>query len=167
MKLIPPPHRCIWFSPIRLSSSSHRFLLVSILPWKTKLFRSVPSFRSIRRRNLCTASSSETLVGSWKEDGDKEIQVVSKKDEEEDLKSWMHENGLPLCKVVLKDKPSYDEKLRPIHYAAANEDLEVGDVTFFMPDSLVVTLKKVLGNEVSIFIESFLMMTPASSSGSS
>ncbi|KAM2107159.1 hypothetical protein ACFX1Q_024169 [Malus domestica] len=147
MELSPPQHRCICLETVRSSSSSHRPLLVSISPRKTRLLRSVPSFRSIRRRNLCSASSSETLVGSRKEDGGKHSQVVSKKDEEEDLKSWMHKNGLPPCKVVLKEKPSYDEKLRPIHYVAASEDLEVGDVAFSVPDSLVVILKRVLGNE--------------------
>ncbi|TQE03592.1 hypothetical protein C1H46_010907 [Malus baccata] len=127
MKLTSSPHHCIWSSPIHLSSSSHRSLLISISPRKTKLLRSIPSFRLIRRRNLCSASNFKKLVGSWKEDSGKEIQVVSKKDEEEDLKSWMHENGLPPCKVVLKEKPSYDEKLRSIHYAAASEDLELLD----------------------------------------
>ncbi|KAM2537317.1 hypothetical protein TB2_022896 [Malus domestica] len=147
MELSPPHHRCICLETVRSSSSSHRPLLVSISPRKTRLLWSVPSLRSIRRRNLCSASSSETLVGSRKEDGGKHRQVVSKKDEEEDLKSWMHKNGLPPCKVVLKEKPSYDEKLRPIHYVAASEDLEVGDVAFSVPNSLVVTLKRVLGNE--------------------
>lgn len=53
-------------------------------------------------------------------------EVVSRKeDESADLKSWMHKNGLPPCKVVLKEKPSHDEKHRPIHYVAASEDLQV------------------------------------------
>lgn len=105
--------------------------------------------------------------------------VVSKKGAEEsgDLKSWMHRNGLPPCKVVLKERPSHDEKHSPIHYVAASEDLQVkfdwlsilvfrllfrsdplwvkstalglqvGDVAFSVPDSLVVTLERVLGNE--------------------
>ena len=74
-----------------------------------------------RRRNLCFA----TLV-----DGKRTSEVVSKRGGEEedefgDLKSWMHKNGLPPCKVVLKERPSHDKKLRPIHYVAASEDLQV------------------------------------------
>jgi hypothetical protein len=37
----------------------------------------------------------------------------------------MHKNGLPPCKVVLKDKPSHDDSHKPIHYVAASEDLQV------------------------------------------
>ena len=56
----------------------------------------------------------------------KSLEVVSKKqDEFGDLKSWMHKNGLPPCKVVLKEKPSHDSKHWPIHYVAASEDLQV------------------------------------------
>lgn len=63
------------------------------------------------------------------------------------MQSWMHKNGLPPCKVVLKDRPSHDEKHKPIHSVAASEDLQVGDVAFSVPNSLVVTLERVLGNE--------------------
>jgi len=128
-----------------------------------------------RRRNLCFA----TLV-----DGKRTSEVVSKRGGEEedefgDLKSWMHKNGLPPCKVVLKERPSHDKKLRPIHYVAASEDLQVflgfynlwfffwksicffffinccvrlsflqaSDVAVSVPNSLVVTLERVLGNE--------------------
>lgn len=53
-------------------------------------------------------------------------EVVSKKEEDlGDLKSWMHKNGLPPCKVILKEKPSHNAKHRPIHYVAASEDLQV------------------------------------------
>ena len=51
---------------------------------------------------------------------------MSKKKEEEelgDLKSWMHKNGLPPCKVVFKEKPSHCEKHSLIYYVAASEDL--------------------------------------------
>lgn len=75
-----------------------------------------------KRNNLCLASASDTLVtGSRKE--------LSSKKDDEDLKSWMHKNGLPPCKVVLKERPSHDEKLRPIHYVAASEDLQVHKMT--------------------------------------
>ncbi|PWA61196.1 rubisco methyltransferase family protein [Artemisia annua] len=107
---------------------------------------SKPSISNARRslryganRNTCSASSSLT--------------VSSKKDkecleEEEDLKSWMHKNGLPPCKVVLKDRIAYDSRGRPpIHVVAASEDLKAGDIAFSVPNSLIVTLERVLGNE--------------------
>ena len=73
-----------------------------------------------KRNNFCLASASDTLVaGSRKE-------LSSKKDDEfGDLKSWMHKNGLPPCKVVFKERPSHDENHRPMHYVAAIEDLQV------------------------------------------
>lgn len=85
-------------------------------------------------------------------DGKRTSEVVSKRGGEEedefgDLKSWMHKNGLPPCKVVLKERPSHDKKLRPIHYVAASEDLQASDVAVSVPNSLVVTLERVLGNE--------------------
>lgn len=64
-----------------------------------------------------------------------------------DLKSWLESKGLPACKVVLKERPSYDSKLHSIHYVAASEDLQAGDVAFSVPNNLVVTLDRVLGNE--------------------
>ncbi|XP_052197536.1 uncharacterized protein LOC127804665 [Diospyros lotus] len=103
---------------------------------------------SFRRRRMCSACISDTLVaGTRKEDG-KHPEVVSKKEDEfGDLKSWMHKHGLPPCKVVLKERPSHDAKLRPIHYVAASQDLQAGDIAFSVPNSLVVTLERVLGNE--------------------
>lgn len=76
---------------------------------------------------MCSASSSDTLVdnGPVKE-GRKSLEVASKKgDEYGNLKSWMHENGLPPCKVVIKDRLSHNAKHLPIHYVAASEDLQV------------------------------------------
>ncbi|GMH15025.1 hypothetical protein Nepgr_016866 [Nepenthes gracilis] len=109
-----------------------------------------PSLRTIGRRGKkqCIASSSDILVaGSLKEDG-KHTEVVRKEESKLiDLKSWMHENGLPPCRVVLKERPSHDTKHQPIHYVAASEDLQPGDVAFSVPNSLVVTLERVLGNE--------------------
>ncbi|CAN0925256.1 Actin-histidine N-methyltransferase [Linum grandiflorum] len=108
-----------------------------------------------RNRGCCFASTPEALVASnlRKEDGKRG--VSSKREGHEgvqdeqlgDLKSWMHQNGLPPCKVVLKDRPSLDEKHCSIHYVAASEDLQAGDVAFSVPNSLVVTLDRVLGNE--------------------
>ncbi|XP_062105515.1 uncharacterized protein LOC133817122 [Humulus lupulus] len=143
--------RCIW-SPIR-SSSPNRPLLVHSsvsVSLRKNLTLATSYSRSFRRRNLCAASNSDTLVaGSRKEEEGKYRDVASKKEEDEsgDLKSWMHENGLPHCKVVLKEKPSLNEKHRPIHYVAASENLQIGDVAFSVPNSLVVTLERVLGNE--------------------
>ncbi|XP_021593930.1 ribulose-1,5 bisphosphate carboxylase/oxygenase large subunit N-methyltransferase, chloroplastic isoform X2 [Manihot esculenta] len=112
--------------------------------------RTVP-FRSLRQRNLCYASSSEALVANSRKDNEKQSSsgvVVSKKEDASgDLKSWMHKNGLPPCKVVLLERPSHDAKHMPIHYIAASEDLQAGDVAFSVPNSLVVTLERVLGNE--------------------
>ncbi|KAI3474977.1 hypothetical protein Pfo_030288 [Paulownia fortunei] len=91
-------------------------------------------------RNMCAASNSDTIV--------KSSGITSKKEEQHgDLKSWMDRNGLPPCKVILKERPSHDSKHRPIHYVAASEDLQEGDVAFSVPNSLVVTLERVLGNE--------------------
>ncbi|KAE9448958.1 hypothetical protein C3L33_19145, partial [Rhododendron williamsianum] len=107
------------------------------------------SFRPSRKTNTCSASSgSDTLVASnRKEDSSKSVASNKEEEDEFDLKSWMHKNGLPPCKVVLKEKPSYDKNHRPIHYVAASEDLQAGDVAFSVPNSLVVTLERVLGNE--------------------
>ncbi|CAN4080431.1 unnamed protein product [Withania somnifera] len=97
---------------------------------------------------MCSACRSDTIVDGTLKEGRKSLQVASKKEDEYgDLKSWMHQNGLPPCKVVMKDRPSNNGKLLPIHYVAASEDLQAGDVAFSVPDSLVVTLERVLGNE--------------------
>lgn len=116
---------CI-LSPLR--SSSHRPLSVlSRVSFSARRNPSLASnYHSIRRRNLCSASSSDTLVAG-KDGKPKNREVVNKKGEEEgeDLKSWMHNNGLPPCKVLLKERPSHDEKHSPIHYVAASEDLQV------------------------------------------
>lgn len=153
---VSPLHGCCISFPIRSSpSSSFTDRPLSVLSRVSISARRNPrlvsSFRSARRINLCSAQSSETLLAG-KDGKPKHREVVSKKDEEEevelrDLKSWMHKNGLPPCKVEFKERPSHDAKHRPIHYVAASEDLQVGDVAFSVPDSLVVTLERVLGNE--------------------
>ncbi|KAF7801662.1 ribulose-1,5 bisphosphate carboxylase/oxygenase large subunit N-methyltransferase, chloroplastic-like [Senna tora] len=107
--------------------------------------------RPLRRPCYFSASNPDTLLaGARMGDGGKhhhEIVVGKKEEDFGDLKSWMHKNGLPACKVVLKERPSHNDKHKPIHYVAASEDLQVGDVAFSVPDSLVVTLERVLGNE--------------------
>lgn len=148
MEAIHLNNKCISF-PIRsFSSSPHSTTVPSmvLIPVR-KNRRLASSFRSIRRRNHCSASSSDTLVAGSRMENGKPGEAVRKKDEEVgDLKSWMHKNGLPPCKVLLKERPSHDER-RPIHYVAASEELQAGDVAFSVPNSLVVTLERVLGNE--------------------
>ncbi|XP_072980955.1 ribulose-1,5 bisphosphate carboxylase/oxygenase large subunit N-methyltransferase, chloroplastic [Typha angustifolia] len=103
-------------------------------------------FRSIRRRALRFACRAGTLVaGSQREEGSSPHAL--KGAESGDLKAWLHAQGLPPCKVVLKERSAHDGKHRTIHYVAASEDLQAGDVAFSVPNSLVVTLDRVLGNE--------------------
>ncbi|XP_054803841.1 uncharacterized protein LOC129307016 isoform X2 [Prosopis cineraria] len=150
MEISSIPDKC-FFPPIRYS-------LVHPLPpfSRFSLFfcknpgHASSSVRPLRRSCSCSASNPDTLLaGSRKEDGKHHPEVFHSKKEEElgDLKSWMHKNGLPPCKVVLMERPSYNDNHKPIHYVAASEDLQVGDVAFSVPDSLVVTLERVLGNE--------------------
>lgn len=97
----------------------------------------IPSSTFRRRRVACSA---ETLIAA---SGVKPF-------DSGDLKSWLHKEGLPPCKVVLKERAAdtHDGKHRPaLHYVAASEDLKAGDVAFSVPNSLVVTLDRVLGNE--------------------
>ncbi|CAJ2637165.1 unnamed protein product [Trifolium pratense] len=126
----------------RLSLSENHFFFSTPIP-PSSLSHRLPTLLSLctnrrRRRGLCSASNSDTLVA-----------VAGKKrnEDDNDLKTWMHKNGLPPCKVVLKDKLSHDDSHKPIHYVAASEDLQKGDVAFSIPNSLVVTLERVLGNE--------------------
>lgn len=122
-------------SPLRSSIHGNRPLSVlSRVSFSARRNPSLASnYHSIRRRNPCSASSSDTLVAG-KDGKPKNREVESKKGEEEgeDLKSWMHENGLPPCKVLLKERPSHDEKHSPIHYVAASEDLQVWNLWLFL-----------------------------------
>ena len=95
--------------------------MVSFSSWKDPNL--VYYYHLICWKNLCSALSSDTLVAE-KDGKPNNWEVVSKQEEEEeDLKSWMHKNGLPPCKVLLKEKPSPDEKHCPIHYVAADHDM--------------------------------------------
>ncbi|XP_047314066.1 actin-histidine N-methyltransferase-like [Impatiens glandulifera] len=137
-----PQTNCI-SSPIRPTPERP----ISLLTAGSLLFRrSTRNCSSITHKNyFCAASSSDTVVAGSRNE---ERKVSSKKEDEvTDLKLWMHKNGLPPCKVVLNERPSNDEKLCPIHYVAASEDLQAGDIAFSVPNSLVVTLERVLGNE--------------------
>ena len=104
-------------SPSSISRVSHAFL-------QNPRNQNTP-FSRIRRRNLCSACrSADTLVaGSPKEEGNSRPLVRNGEVEVADLKSWMHSQGLPPCKVVLKERPVHGRP--PIHYVAASEDLEV------------------------------------------
>ncbi|XP_068665250.1 uncharacterized protein [Aristolochia californica] len=107
--------------------------------------RKSATFQSNRHVNHYFACGTGTLIASSrKEEGNSKPGVLA---EIGDLKSWLHSEGLPPCKVVLRERPSHDGKHRSTNYVAANEDLEAGDVAFSVPNSLVVTLDRVLGNE--------------------
>uniref|UniRef100_A0A7N0UUL3 Rubisco LSMT substrate-binding domain-containing protein n=1 Tax=Kalanchoe fedtschenkoi TaxID=63787 RepID=A0A7N0UUL3_KALFE len=138
-------HRASMPQPVVRSTSPRPLCFVDrVSGWSLRSSGGLNQLRSGRWRRCCSASRSETLVA---EENGKRMEVVSKKDEVGDLKSWMEKNGLPPSKVVLRDRPSHDEKLKSIHYVAASEDLQPGDVAFSVPNSLVVTLERVLGNE--------------------
>ncbi|KAJ6801818.1 ribulose-1,5 bisphosphate carboxylase/oxygenase large subunit N-methyltransferase, chloroplastic [Iris pallida] len=112
-------------------------------------YHTIPSrllqFRRRHRRSF-SACSAETLIASA--GGERGTEVGGGGGGGGDLKSWLHREGLPPCKVLLKERPSHDGgNHRPIHYVAASEDLQAGDVAFSVPNSLVVTLERVLGNE--------------------
>ncbi|CAI5498349.1 unnamed protein product [Closterium sp. Naga37s-1] len=59
----------------------------------------------------------------------------------------MNANGLPPCKVTLKERPGATPEEDTIHYVAATEDLQAGDIPLKVPDNLIVTLGRVLGDE--------------------
>lgn len=120
-------------------------------PYRRSARASTSSFPSLssrcailHRRNKWLACAADTLlVGAHREEGKGGVRA-----EVGDLKSWLVREGLPPCKVVLRDRHSHDGKHRPIHYVAASEDLQAGDVAFSVPNSLVVTLERVLGDEI-------------------
>lgn len=70
-----------------------------------------------------------------------------REEEQLDLMKWMHEQGLPPCKVALKERSLHGFDSCPIHYVVAQQNLQPGDVAFAVPNSLVVTLERILGNE--------------------
>lgn len=111
--------------PIMRSNLPRPYFFVDrVSSWSLKSCVGLSQLRSgCRWRRYCSASSSETLVT---EEREKRMEVVSKKEHDiGDLKAWMEKNGLPPAKVVLRDRPSHDEKLKSIHYVAASEDLKV------------------------------------------
>ncbi|KAK8923596.1 hypothetical protein KSP39_PZI019109 [Platanthera zijinensis] len=126
------------FPPLPLSHSRRS------APASTSTFPShSPRCPRLHRRNRWSACAADTLLaGARREEGKGGARV-----EVGDLKSWLVREGLPPCKVVLRERNSHDGKHRPIHYVAASEDLQAGDVAFSVPNSLVVTLERVLGDE--------------------
>ncbi|XP_074311262.1 uncharacterized protein LOC141647116 [Silene latifolia] len=98
--------------------------------------------RKIRCYNNTTNTLQQSVNGSECSNGGKDKHCVT------DLMSWMLENGLNSdCKVILNERPSHIVDHPSIHYVAASEELRSGDVAFSVPNSLIVTLERVLGNE--------------------
>ncbi|XP_078434283.1 rubisco methyltransferase family protein [Wolffia australiana] len=131
-----------------IPSPSHRILapFSSLASVSSLRIPTRPSRRSLRSfRPSC--GGAETLVSGDQREEKKSSSSAKKKDEGVDLKSWLDSQGLPPCKIVLNERASRDGKHRSIHYVAASEDLQPGDVAFSVPSSLVVTLERVLGDE--------------------
>ncbi|KAG0592877.1 hypothetical protein M758_1G278700 [Ceratodon purpureus] len=112
-----------------------------------------PRFRARRVSTSsvkCGARVRNTMTTDVYQQDEHDI-VQSRKEEHEsgiDLKQWMHEQGLPECKVALSEhRPWEGDKGRPIHFVVASQDLQPGEVALTVPKSLVVTLEKVLGDE--------------------
>lgn len=98
----------------------------------------------------CSARVRSTLTTDVYQQDEHDVAQTRKEEHESgiDLKQWMHEQGLPECKVALAEhRPWEGDKGRPIHYVVASQDLQPGEVALTVPKSLVVTLEKVLGDE--------------------
>lgn len=128
-------------------SSQHRpRLVVSKVSYSSLINTNTIHLRLWYKR--CSASNFKTLVAGSPKENRKLHEIVTAKEEVlSDLTSWMHNNGLPPCKVVLMERPSHNVNHRPIHFVAAKDDLQTGDIAFSVPNHLVVTLERVLGNE--------------------
>lgn len=89
--------------------------------------KKVPSSNARRRArgHACSLNTLTTDVYQQDEQG----AAQTRKQEHEsgiDLKQWMHEQGLPDCKVALAEhKPWIGGKGRPIHYVVASQNLQV------------------------------------------
>ncbi|TKY46426.1 Fructose-bisphosphate aldolase-lysine N-methyltransferase [Spatholobus suberectus] len=133
--------KCFFPPPIRYSSSPALSTLFAV---------NLRNNRRRRRRGFCSASNPDTLIAG----GDAVVAGAGEK-REEDLKSWMHKHGLPPCKVVLKINLAtmilisryITLQLVKIFSNFLTRVHGVGDVAFSVPNSLVVTLERVLGNE--------------------
>jgi hypothetical protein len=79
----------------------------------------------------CGARVRNTLTTDVYQQDEHDI-AQSRKEEHEsgiDLKQWMHEQGLPECKVALAEhRPWEGDKGRSIHYIVASQDLQVTEI---------------------------------------
>lgn len=96
-----------------------------------------------KSKNLSGVRCAGTLTAN----GGQPQALQPKAVEETDLMKWMYEQGLPQCKVELKERSCHGFDTHPMHYVVAKEDMQPGDVAFAVPNSLVVTLERILGNE--------------------
>lgn len=141
-----------------IPSTTHRLVFRTSSVFSTNQFRRRSS--SSRNINICFASSSsssnsDTLVAG------NSLDIVSKKeDETADLKSWMDQNGLPPCKVLLKDRPCR-VIARPIHYVAASQDLQVQDpttTTLLPPPSYSILFYSICYVSVNLLLTSLIFL---------
>ena len=93
-----------------------------------------PRFRAQKvspSRIKCGARVRSTLTTDLYQHDEHDI-AQSRKEEHEsgiDLKQWMHEQGLPECKVALAEhRPWEGDMGRPIHYVVASQDLQVSEI---------------------------------------
>ncbi|CAF1884781.1 unnamed protein product [Brassica napus] len=104
----------------------------------TKCVSSLPRWRN---RPCAVQLRAQILysqaAGSPKEE-DRQSKVSSKGDDSEDLKLWMDKKGLPPDPLMIRSINLYITLLLK------------GDVAFSVPNSLVVTLERVLGNETIV-----------------
>ncbi|KAM3273348.1 hypothetical protein ACQJBY_042942 [Aegilops geniculata] len=127
-----------------LSGTHHRLLLPCFL---RRLPR--PRSRSCSRLRL-DACHADTLLSSSGAQGPPAPATCSSASSAGGFSDWLLTNGLPPGKVAILERPvpcSRGGKDRPLHFVAAGQDLEAGDVAFEVPMSLVVTLERVLGDE--------------------
>ncbi|CAM6084507.1 unnamed protein product [Calypogeia fissa] len=103
----------------------------------------------LQRRGVPRSHTTDVHLEGKK--SNREVQSKLKKGgvehQEIDLKEWMEEQGLKESKVQLLERKANGTHEKPIHYVAASEDLQPGDVALSVPISLVVTLERVLGDE--------------------
>ncbi|VAI28954.1 unnamed protein product [Triticum turgidum subsp. durum] len=108
-----------------------------------------PRTRSCSRLRLA-ACHADTLLSSSGTQRPPAPAACSSASSAGGFSDWLLTNGLPPGKVAILERPvpcSRGGKDRPLHFVAAGQDLEAGDVAFEVPMSLVVTLERVLGDE--------------------
>lgn len=105
------------------------------------------SHKSRNRYQVGSAFPVVRCAGTLTANGGQPQALGPKAAQESDLLKWMYEQGLPPSKVELKERSCHAFDKHPIHYVVAKEDLQPGDIVFEVPNSLVVTLERILGNE--------------------